>query len=177
MPELVAWGGREQAFDLYKSLLKDGNPVMLLVDSETSVSDDCCEGELEDWEPWKHLKSQAGWEKPMGASNDRCHLMVQIMEAWFIADRDTLIAYFSNCINKKALPAQEKPVESIAKLEALESLKKATKNCKTKSGKNNAYNKGSHSFKILEKLDPEIVQSASPWAKRFIVCLKTIMNS
>ncbi|MCK5323739.1 MAG: hypothetical protein KAJ45_06310 [Desulfobulbaceae bacterium] len=30
------------------------------------------------------------------------------------------------------------------------------------------YGKGSHSFDILENLDPQKVQNASPWAKRLI---------
>ena len=51
-------------------------------------------------------------------------------------------------------------------------MKRSTRECKTKD----AYGKGPHSFKLLAAVDPAKVTAASPWAKRFIECLKARMQ-
>jgi hypothetical protein len=173
MPRIVACGGREQAFDRFSTATKTGEPAMLLVDSETVIAVDCQQGNSETWKPWKHLKNRPGdnWDKPDNAADTDCHLMVQCMESWFIADSVTLEKFFGQGFNEKLLPAGN-AVETIEKVQVYQSLADATRNCKTKG----QYRKGTHSFKILTQIDPVKVTVASPWADRFVRLAKVKMG-
>ena len=82
LPRIFASGGRQQAYDDFRIALgasRDDDRVVLLVDSEGPVGMDAG--------PWQHLKDRDGWDRPDGADDDHIHLMVQCMEAWFLADR------------------------------------------------------------------------------------------
>lgn len=138
---------------------------MLLVDSEDPVT--CVQA-------WQHLFHRAGdkWTQPAGASDDHCHLMVQCMEAWFLADHQALEKFFGPGFTSKALPAAAKPIEMIDKRQIYDSLESATKSCKSKA----SYGKGEHSFKILALIDPVKVTAASGWAKRFVDEMKKRMG-
>ena len=120
------------------------------------------------------MKAQRGdgWDKPNGCADTDCHLMVQLMESWFLADRDTLKVFFGNGFKENQLPPAVSPIEGVAKADVYKALKASTANCKTKS----SYGKGEHSFKLLAKIDPARVVAASPWAKRFIDQLKLKMD-
>jgi hypothetical protein len=94
--------------------------------------------------------------------------MVQVMESWFLTDKDTLSAFFGQGFRAAALPSQDK-VERVGKDTLYRGLESASRSCKTK-----AYDKkGPHSFKILALIDPAKACGGSPWAKRFIDTLKT----
>jgi len=97
--------------------------------------------------------------------------MVQVMEAWFLADREALRDFCGNGFQESALPAATAPIEAVGKPDLYAKLQKATADTKTKG----AYGKGSHSFKVLATLDPELVRKASPWAERFFVALDKLM--
>lgn len=162
MPSIVACGGRSNAYDDFCTAVDvatDSDFPVLLVDSETAV---------EGAEPWPHLKTHDGWDRPAEASSDQAHLMVQTMEAWFLADRDTLAGYFGREFRNTALPARE-DVENITKDDLYKALKDATRACKNKG----QYDKGAHSFDILGSVDPENVQSKSPHARRLVSTLKS----
>jgi hypothetical protein len=137
---------------------------LLLVDSEAPISPQHEQGNPDTWLPWQHLKQRDGWDKPANAANTDCHLMVQVMENWFIADRTTLKAYFGQHFKDNQLPAVVNPIEGIAKLTVYGALKAATHGCKPKG----EYGKGAHSFEILVLVDPAIVLIKSPWARRFV---------
>ena len=92
--------------------------------------------------------------------------MVQIMEAWFLADRQALAKYFGAGFNPSALPGNE-AVEEVSKADLERGLKDATRNCQTKG----EYHKGRHSFDILGRIDPSKVTRASPYANRFVEAL------
>jgi hypothetical protein len=92
--------------------------------------------------------------------------MVQCMEAWFLADKDTLAAFFGNGFNRGALPSNP-VIEDVAKLDVMNGLKAATRHC----GKKGEYGKGRHSFEILARIDPARVTAASPHAKRLVETL------
>jgi hypothetical protein len=69
---------------------------VLLVDSESPVS--------ETHTPWEHLRSRKD-DQPwilatQGRDDDCCHLMVQTMEAWFIADIDALTSFIMADLKK-----------------------------------------------------------------------------
>lgn len=164
MPRIVACGSRNNAFSDFKTALSQGRPAMLLVDSEAPVTTDA---------PWAHLAARDAWATPAGATDSQCHLMVQCMENWFLADRATLQAFFGQGFQVTALPAETRPVETIGKAEVYLALGNATKDCKTKA----RYGKGEHSFDLLGRVDPAKVTAASPWAGRFVIDLKKAMNA
>jgi hypothetical protein len=123
---------------------------------------------------WFHLQQRKGdgWGKPSNASDADCHLMVECMENRFLADHQTLKAYFGQGFRDNALPAISKSVEQIGKAVVLDGLKRATRDCKTKG----EYGKGAHSFDLVGQIDPGKVMVTSPWAKRWVVELKKRMG-
>ena len=133
---------------------------MLLVDAEGPVSAPATAAQ-----PWQHLQARDGWERPPRATDGQCHLMVQVMESWFLADREALGAYYGQGFRAGSLP-QNPNVEQVAKDDVLNRLEQATRD--TNKGR---YNKGKHSFDLLERLVPSKVTNASPYAKRFIDAL------
>lgn len=130
--------------------------ILLLVDAEEPVTVK---------NPWQHLKDRDGWEKPVDATNEQCHLMVQLMESWFMADQETLKSYYGQNFRTKSLP-QNPAIEEIPKRDIEQKLKHATRNTSKRT-----YDKGKHSFEILARLDPEKVRRASPYADRFFKAL------
>jgi Domain of unknown function (DUF4276) len=165
-PRIVACGSRRDAFDSFCTAIANGEEAFLLVDSEDLVSAQHQQGQPDTWQPWAHLKARPGdgWDKPQQSVDTDCHLMVQVMESWFLADRDALKAFFGQGFKENSLPATNNALESTAKQQIYDALTLATKTCKTKA----AYGKGEHSFKLLTKIDPAKVIQASPWAKRFV---------
>ena len=92
MPRIVACGSRRDAYESFEAAhaSQDGD-AMLLVDAEATVTS---QG------PWQHLKVRDGWERPEGATDEQCHLMVQVMESWFLADADTLSSFYDQGFRK-----------------------------------------------------------------------------
>ena len=119
--------------------------------------------------PWDHLQKRPEdqWPRPEEASDGQCHLMVQCMESWFLADNAALEAYFGQGFNDKALPKRE-DIEAISKADVLSGLRNASRQTATKG----RYDKGSHSFAILALLDPQLVRRASSHADRLLTVLK-----
>lgn len=174
-PRIVACGSRRDAYDSYCTAIASGEDAVLLVDSEAPVAHQHQQGQDAEWQPWQHLKQRPGdgWERPEGAPDTDCHLMVQCMESWLIADPATLKAFFGQGFRENQLPATANSVESVAKTQVYSALAKATKDCKTKA----QYGKGEHSFKLLGNIDPTKVTAASPWASRFVWNLKKKMGA
>ncbi|NES22276.1 MAG: DUF4276 family protein [Symploca sp. SIO3E6] len=85
--DIIVCGSRNNAFRSFKNALEDYPDAfnMLLVDSEAAVN------KL----PWEHLKSRDNWDSS-NVDDTHCHLMVQAMEAMFIADIDTLKKFGSS---------------------------------------------------------------------------------
>lgn len=162
MPRVIASGSRRSAYEDFCTAMSQAKKgyVCLLVDSEEAVA--AGDG------PWKHLKNRPDdqWPRPTAASDDQCHLMVQCMESWFLADRVTLAAFFGQGFNEKALPGRE-DIEAIPKADVLSSLKNASRGTATKG----RYGKGRHSFAILALIDPLLVRRASPHADRLLTAL------
>lgn len=160
MPKIIAGGARSNTYKDFCGLVRDTNQdfVILLVDSEEPVSGSSV---------WEHLQRRDKWTRPAGIADENAHLMVQCMEAWFLADKATLAAFFGNGFNENALPRRAE-VEDVSKNQLLDSIENATRLCKTK-GK---YSKGQHSFLLLGQVDPEKVTAVSPYARRLIDTLK-----
>lgn len=161
LPQAIPCGGRRNAYEQFCTAI-DGGEIssILLVDSEAPVVTD---------DPWQHVAQRPGdgWRKPDGATAAHLHLMVQCMEAWFLADRRALREYFGQGLQETALPAETLGPEDVRKRDLFSKLKQATRRVKTKG----AYDKGRHSFKLLERLDPDLVRKTCPWAERFFVTL------
>ncbi len=165
LPKVVACGGREGAYrdfhDAVESNSYQGRAVFLLVDSEAPVTNS---------EPWQHLKGCDGWIRPPTAAADSAHLMVQCMEAWFYADKDALERFFGPGFKANALSGRA-DIEDIPKRDVETGLKAATH--QSKKGR---YHKGSHSFEILQRLDPNKVTAASSHARRLVEALREALG-
>ena len=166
MPGVRPCGSRRVAYDDFREALRESSSdefVILLVDSEDPVP----HGML----PWEFLRGRRddGWERPAGASDESAHLMVQCMEAWFLADKDALSGYFGQGFRQNAFP-ERTDIEAIPKPDLMEQLKQATRGTETKG----EYRKGEHSFQILGMISPELVRGASPHADRLLRTLATV---
>jgi hypothetical protein len=128
--------------------------ICLLVDSEGPVQAGSS--------PWLLLGT-----RPAGAGDENAHLMVQCMEAWFLADGAALGGYFGRRFRPNALPNRT-DVENIPKRDVFAALEGATSACLPKG----QYRKGAHSFEVLATLDPDKVAQASPYARRLFDTLK-----
>lgn len=156
----VACGPRHDAYDSFRTAHSAGDShPMLLVDAEAPVATA---------DAWSHVGSMDGWARPDGAADDQCHLMVQVMESWFLADKAALASFYGQGFRERALSGRRQ-VEGVPKTEVLSGLEQATRS----TGKG-AYSKGSHSFDILSGINPEAVETVAPYAKRFLDTLRAV---
>lgn len=164
MPKVDCSGSREQAKKDYLSGRRQSDRhALLLVDAEAAV--------MEGMGAVGHLRSRDGWTLEESLEND-VHLMVQVMEGWFLSDRAALSAVFGSGFRPQHLPGKENDVESIRKNDVERGMTKATR--ESKAGVYDRRTKGALGPRILGKLDPEKVQRASPHAKRFFDRLREL---
>ena len=100
--KLVPCGGRQAAFEAFVRARSTGEMtvVALLVDAEGPVTT----------APRVHLEGREGWH--LGdVSDEVVHLMIQSMEAWIVADRDALGAYYGQGFQANQLPGGTKAGE------------------------------------------------------------------
>ena len=159
---IIACGGRKNAYDSFCIGLKNtknNEYCLLLVDSEAPVNTQTV---------WQHVYLREGdkWQKPDKATEEHLHFMIECMEAWFMADKQTLISYYGQGFNQNAL-SQNANIEAISKQDLYATLNNATR--KTAKG---AYSKGGHSFEILSKIDANKVIVNSPYAQRLLDTLQ-----
>jgi hypothetical protein len=163
MPRTVRGKGRGRTFDLFLTAVKNAGAndlPLLLVDSEGPVTP----GHT----AWQHLKARDNWDRPNGVSNDQAFMMVQVMETWFIADRQMLGHYFGPNFRSNQIPAWPS-LEAVSKNAVFETLDSATANCGKKR-----YSKGKVSFELLSRLNPDVVEDACPHAKALLDRLRGI---
>jgi hypothetical protein len=140
--------------------LKEDEHCLLLVDSEAPVTSPAKNAKV-----WQHVDK---WQKPDNATEEHLHFMVECMETWFMADKQTIAVYYGKDFKQNALP-QNTTIEEISKSDLYERLKKATKD--TTKG---SYSKGGHSFEILSQIDANKVVNSSPYAKRLLDTLQDL---
>ena len=153
--KVVACGSRNQTFDRFKTESNRGKPdehCLLLVDSESPVK--------QGTKPAVHLLERDGWDFAH-LPDEQVFLMVQAMEAWFLADRDALANYYGQGFRRNALPGDEQHIELIRKDDLVPALENASRDTKTKG----QYNKTRHGFALLARIDPARVQVGSPHAE------------
>lgn len=162
---ITVCGSRKNAFRDFKNALA-AHPnafIILLVDSEAPVK-------LKQ-RPWEHLKLRDNWDAPAGVDDTHCYLMVQTMEAWFMADIDTLKKFYGQGFKENAIPRKSN-VETIEKDLLERSLKAAS--CDTKS--KGEYQKIKHASMLLEMLDVDKVRNASSECDRIFTTLTELME-
>lgn len=167
-PKVIASGSRQSAYWDFRHAHERGEKVCLLVDAEAAVAATDAEGQASQWRPWDHLQQRDGWERPDGATDLQCHLMVECMENWFLADPALLADYFGNGFHPRGLPKQGANVEALGKSQVQQGLLAATRECTPKG----EYSKGAHSFKLLALLDPAKLLPLAPWALRFVQAMR-----
>jgi hypothetical protein len=148
MPRLIACGGRDRVYDRFCTAHKAGGGgfVAMWIDSEEPMAD------IET--AWKHLAevaTVATWEKPDGAVDEQVLFMTTCMETWIVADRAALREHYKQHLNENPLP-HTNGLEAKQRHAVQRALETATKRCK------NAYAKGTHSYEILEKLNPAVLR-------------------
>ncbi|HTG35162.1 MAG TPA: DUF4276 family protein [Thermoanaerobaculia bacterium] len=114
---------------------------ILLVDSESQVV----------LPRREHLRQQAGWDVSL-LSEDQCHFMAQTVEAWIIADPDSLAGYYGQHFRRSVIPGHS-DIEAVSKEQLLSTLKRATE--KTQKG---PYTKIRHCADLLGRLNRDRVR-------------------
>jgi hypothetical protein len=100
-----------------------------------------------------------GWDQ---VHADSIFWMVEMMEAWFHADKEALQKFYGNGFKESALKKNPN-VEEIPKTDLEDGLREATKN--TLKG-DYFDNKTSHGPKLLGAIKPDSVRKASPNCQR-----------
>ncbi len=150
LPAVIACGSRTEAFKKFCTGVKTYPDAfcILLVDSEGPVP--------ESRGQWDVLHDRDSWNAPPNVTDENCHLMVQLMESWFLTDKDALERYYGQGFNRNALPARA-DTENIPKEDVQRSLDNATRHTQAKG----RYAKA-HAFKILALIRPEEVRKLPP---------------
>ena len=153
---VVACGSRQSAFEDFEIALKQHREAfnVLLVDAEGPVSRS----------PWEHLQDRDQWSI-QGIPGDHCHLMVQTMEAWIVADLGALTRFYGQGFNANPIPVRE-DVELVAKADLERALIQATQN--TQKGE---YHKIRHGPKILALVDVSKVRHRARHCNRMFTTL------
>jgi len=126
--------------------------VLFLLDSDAPIDEnETPKSFLQEQNPLWHLQD---------AEENQCHLMVQVMESWFFADKDKLAKFYGQNFNRNAL-ARNTNVENIPKAIVESGLANATRN--TQKGE---YHKTRHGAKLLELINPQKVREAAPHCEK-----------
>ena len=156
-PRILPCGDRRSTYEDFCTSLQTEKDkyelILLLVDSEDPVANGLS--------AWQHLKQRTAdnWDKPAGTNDDNAHLMVQCMEAWFLADKEALSAYFGQGFLANSLPARQN-IELISKNDVLTSLEHAANPTQKRH-----YHKTDHGYELLGLIDPTKVSSSSDRAR------------
>ncbi len=159
--QLIICGGRTSAYDNFKTALqihKDAVNI-LLVDAEAPVTQT----------PWLHLKQRDSWDS-LGCNDEQCHLMVQTMEAWLLADPDALATFYGQGFNANTIP-KNRDVEKIDKPTLTKSLNNAIRQTNKPE-----YHKIQHGSKLLGLIAPAKVRQASKHCDRLFNTISSRMN-
>lgn len=154
--------GMRRAFNDFFDVLMDHPDAvnLLLVDAESQVADF---GKV-----WDHLKTRGRWENP-GIGDDKAHPMVCTMEAWFVADRETLARYFHKAIDKVPDYAN---VEGVSK----EAIRAQMKKVSAGPGYH-TYEKIRDGIRLLSMTRAAVVQPRAPHCRRLFETLDEIIGA
>ena len=161
-PRVIPCGSREKACEDFLRATRAFPEALciLLVDGERPVSAAARE----------HLQQLDGWDLRV-IDEGQCHLMVQVMEAWMIADPEALRAYYGHEFRAGALPPADN-VEDIPKDKVYAALKRATR-----ANKKGEYHKTEHGPDLLARLDPGRVCQRAPHCRALFDALAKQMDA
>lgn len=159
--QIIACGPRTKAFSAFEMALATHPEAynILLVDAEGPVSTS----------PWQHLQDHDNW-RVSGLDDQHCHLMVQTMEAWLIADKEALARFYGPGFREGVLP-QHAHVEQIDKNTLLSAIQAATRH--TSKGE---YHKIRHGCVLLAHLESAKVRRAAPHCERLFITLEQLLS-
>ena len=142
--KLVCCGSRDEAHRAFQNALRNGDDgiVVLLVDAEGPV----------EAQPRAHLHARDGWDLT-DIDGQSVHLMVQMMEAWIVADADALRSYYGSA-STRARYRERMILERVGKPTLENSLQRATE--RTQKGR---YKKIAHASDLLKRIDAEQVKA------------------
>ena len=152
-------GGDDVVRDFMSALRSHPTALNVLLKDSDAPDDGCL---------LASLKQRSDWKLPAGmtVSQDQVFWMVQIMEAWFLADRDVLKKFYGGDFHENSLPANPR-IEEVPKGDVLSGLKQATS--QTTAGR---YHKTRHAVKLLSLLSAETVAAVAPNCRRLFETLK-----
>ena len=155
---LIAGGSKEETIKDFKraSISHKDASIIMLIDSDRAYDS----GLL------MNVRSQVG----VNVQDEQIHFMVQVMESWFLADRDALKQYYGQNFQESRLP-QNSDLERISKSDVIAGLEDATRD--TSKGK---YHKTKHAPQLLSKLNADNVCSAAPSCKRLFDSLQQLIS-
>lgn len=145
--DLKLLGSREIAIKIFLSELEYNLESFsaLLVDAEGEIDEkDTAKTFLQNISPKFDFKN---------VKDEQCHLMVQMMESWFLADKEKLAEFYGKGFNINALPKNPN-VEKIIKSDVEDGLNNAVRNTAKKE-----YKKGEHAGEILRIIDSKKVRA------------------
>lgn len=121
---------------------------------------------------FQEVRQHDHWDYATGlnVSDDRIHFMVQVMESWFLADKQALSAYYGRSFAANRLPPNP-AIEEIPKDDVLSGLSDATR--ATTKGR---YHKTNHGPRLLEAIDPAKVRAAAPNCSRLFDFLNSLVS-
>lgn len=131
---------------------------VLLIDSEAPVAHAAS--------MIRTLRNESFWDRDVDCGDDQIHLMVQAIEAWFVADQQAFIKYFGRDFNSNALPSPQN-AESTSPNE----LMAAIRNGLRRTQRRRDYDKVSDGLKLLQLIDEDTVSQNCQHFRRLIAFL------
>ncbi len=160
----ITYGSKYETFKKFLDGVKEYQDsfVLFLLDSDAPLD--------ENETPKSFLQKQNQTWHLQNAEENQCHLMVQLMESWFFADKDKLAEFYGQNFNRNAL-AKNMNVEKIPKTDIESGLSNATKNTQKSE-----YHKTRHGAKLLEIISPQKVRQAAPHCDRLFETISEIIG-
>lgn len=156
--DITMSGGLRSAYEDFEAAIRrhPNSFNILLIDAEKPVTHAS---------PWEHLRIHEKWNNP-SVSDEHCHLMVLNVEAWILADVETLTNYYGKGFNRNRIPGDPN-VESIPKRDLEDALDEATR--QTQKGR---YNKVRHCAELLSRLSVTTVRKKAPHCERLFATIE-----
>lgn len=129
---------------------------VLLIDSEMPVANTS--------HAISSLRSHGSWDASAACTDEQINFMVQAMEAWFIADPQSLTGLFGRSFRINALPNPQN-AESTTPGELVAVIRRELRRS---SSRRRDYDKVADGAKLLQIIDPAFVSQHCPHFKRLM---------